>query len=323
MPLDQVAADHADHHDVPHRRQRHAPRRLSPRASRRLSAGENPYADSVPKLETPRTILVWSALICVLVTAASLIGLLGSGPYEQETKNWATQARGQDVGNLIAVAALATSGYSYYKGSFRAALVWIGTLLYFLYAYIVYALAVHYNDLFLVYVAVLGVTSYTLMFAVDRLRPYNAEFPGTPVRTFAGYTLATIGALFALLWLSEVVPATISGEVPQSVIDAGLWVNPIHVIDLAVVLPAFVITGYLAVRGDRSGLFFVGPWLVFSTLMGASIVAAMILMSVEGFDNVVPPMVMVSAVVIASSYAAWRYLQHVEDPDVARSTTGS
>lgn len=253
----------------------------------------------------------------MLVTVASLIGLWGSGPYEQETKNWATQAKGQDVGNLVAVAVLATSGYYYYKGSFRAALVWVGTLLYFLYAYIVYSLAVHYNDLFLVYVAVLGTTSYALVFTVDRLRSYNAEFPGSPVRKLAGYTLAAIGALFALLWLGEVVPAAINREVPQSVLDAGLWVNPIHVIDLAVVLPAFVITGYMTVRGDRSGLFFVGPWLVFSTLMGASIVAAMILMSVEGFDNVLPPMVMVSAVVVASLYAAGRYLQRVEDPNVA------
>lgn len=270
------------------------------------------------ELKTPRSILIWSGLICALVTVASLVGLLDSGPYEQETKNWATQAKGQDVGNLLAVGALAISGYYYSKGSFRASLVWVGTLLYFLYAYIVYSLAVHFNDLFLVYVAALGLTSYALVFSIDRLRSYDAAFPGSPVRKLAGYTLTAIGALFALLWLSEVVPAAIDREVPQSVLDAGLWVNPIHVIDLAVVLPAFVTTGYMTVRGDRSAMFFVGPWLVFSALMGASIVAAMILMTVEGFDNTFPPMVMVSVIVIASFYAAWRYLQRVEDPSVTR-----
>lgn len=128
--------------------------------------------------------------------------------------------------------------------------------------------------------------------------------------------------MFALLWLSEVVPAAIKREVPQSVLDAGLWVNPIHVIDLAVVLPAFMITGYMTVRGTRSGMFFVGPWLVISALMGASIVAAMILMTVEGFDNTFPPMAMVSFIVVASFYAAWRYLQRVEDPSVTRDAAG-
>ena len=274
------------------------------------------------ELNTPRSVLIWTALICVLVTVTSLVGLLDSGTYEQETKDWATQAKGQDVGNLLAVAALAISGYCSAKGSFRASLIWVGTLLYFLYAFIVYSLAVHFNDLFLVYVAVLGLTSYALVFSMERLRTYDGEFPGSPVRQLAGYTLAAIGALFALLWLSEVVPAAIKHEVPQSVLDAGLWVNPIHVIDLAVVLPAFVITGYMTVRGDRSGWFFVGPWLVFSALMGASIVAAMILMAVEGFDDVVVPLVMVSGVVIASLHAGWRYLQQVKDqpsvPDFRR-----
>lgn len=259
---------------------------------------------------------MWSGLIGVLVTAASLTGLLGSAPYEQETENWATQARGQDIGNLVAVAVLAISGFSYARGSFRASLVWVGALLYLVYAYIVYSLAVHFNDLFLVYVAILGLASYALMFSLDRLRSRDAAFPGSPVRKLAGFTLSALGVLFALLWLSELIPAVIEREVPQSVLDAGLWVNPIHVIDLAIVLPAFVITGYLAVKGNRSGLFFVGPWLVFSALMGSSIVAAMVMMAAEGSDNVFPPMVMVSAVVVASVYAAWRYVPCVEDPKI-------
>jgi hypothetical protein len=42
--------------------------------------------------------------------------------------------------------------------------------------------------------------------------------------------------------------------------------------------------------------------------MGASIVAAMILMTVEGFKNTLPPLVMVALIVLASLFAAWRYL---------------
>ena len=34
--------------------------------------------------------------------------------------------------------------------------IWLGTLLYLIYAYLVYAMAVHLNALFLVYVAVLS-----------------------------------------------------------------------------------------------------------------------------------------------------------------------
>jgi hypothetical protein len=256
---------------------------------------------------------MWSLAISALVTTTSVLGLLDQSIYGEETKNWATQARGQDIGNLLAVVVLLVSGYGYYRGSHRAALVWLGALLYLVYAFIVYSMAVHFNALFLVYVATLGLSSYALMFKVNALRAENEDFPQPAARKVAGYTSIAIGVLFGLLWLSELIPATLSGEVPQSVIDAGLWVNPIHVIDLAVLLPAFIIAGYLTLRGKAAGQFFVGPLLIFSVLMGASIVAAMALMTVEGFENTLPPLVMVSVIVLASLFAAWRYLMDSYD----------
>ena len=260
------------------------------------------------RTQASRSVWVWSVAISVLVTATSVLGLVDQSIYGEETKNWATQARGQDIGNLLAVVTLLISAYGYYKGSHRAALVWLGTLLYLVYAFIVYSMAVHFNALFLVYVATLGLSSYAVMFKLNALRAENEGLPQPAARKVAGYTSMAIGVLFGLLWLSELIPATLSGEVPQSVIDAGLWVNPIHVIDLAVLLPAFIISGYLTLGGKPSGQFFVGPLLVFSVLMGASIVAAMALMTVEGFGNVLPPLVMVSVIVLASLFAAWQYL---------------
>jgi hypothetical protein len=253
-------------------------------------------------------IMIWTLVISSLVTAASVLGLMDPGVYEAETENWATQAQGQDIGNLLAVVILLLSGYRYRHGSHRAGLVWLGTLFYLIYAYIVYSMAVHFNELFLVYVAALGLSSYAVMFSVNGLRAENEAFPQPSACRLAGFTSIAIGVLFGLLWLSELVPATLTGEVPKSVIDAGLWVNPIHVIDLAVLLPGFIIAGYLTLRGMAAGQFFVGPLLVFSVLMGTSIVAAMILMTIEGFENTLPPLLMVSGVVLASLFAAWRYL---------------
>ena len=268
----------------------------------------------------PNHVMVWSLAISVLVTLASVLGLADPDVYGKETRNWATQAKGQDLGNLLAVVTLLVSGYGYYGGSHRAALVWLGTLLYLVYAYIVYSMAVHFNELFLVYVAALGLSSYAVIWSLGRLRADHRHLPPPSARRVAGYTSIAIGVLFGLLWLSELIPATLSGEVPQSVIDAGLWVNPIHVIDLSVLLPGFIIAGYLTLKGNASGQFFVGPLLVFSVLMGASIVAAMILMTFEGSESTMPPLVMVSLIVLASLFAAWRYLMSFPVP--ASSTSG-
>lgn len=254
------------------------------------------------------SVLAWSLTISVLVTVASVLGLGDPAVYAQETENWATQGKGQDVGNLLAVVTLLVSGRGYARGSHRAGLVWLGTLMYLVYAYLVYSMAVHFNQLFLVYVAVLGLGSYAIMWSVDRLRA-DDEHRGPASRDrLAGWTSIAIGVLFGLLWLSELVPATLTGETPASVVEAGLWVNPIHVIDLAVLLPAFVIAGHLTLKGQASGHFFVGPLLVFSVLMGTSIVAAMVLMTASGFGGTLPPLAMVSLVVLASLVAARRHL---------------
>jgi hypothetical protein len=290
--------------------------RAEPHAAERALAGDVSAKSLAPDrdgwstmpTQASMSVLVWSLAISALVTATSVLGLMDQSIYGEETKNWATQARGQDIGNLLAVVVLLPSGYGYYRGSHRAALVWLGTLLYLVYAFIVYSMAVHFNALFLVYVATLGLSSYAVMFNVNALRAENERFPRPAARKVAGLTSIAIGVLFALLWLSELIPATLSGDLPQSVVDAGLWVNPIHVIDLAVLLPAFTIAGYLTLSGKAAGQFFVGPLLVFSVLMGASIVAAMTMMTVEGFGNALPPLVVVSVVVLASLSAAWRYL---------------
>lgn len=270
------------------------------------------YHVAMKKLQKSKTILIWSAGISALVIIGSLLGLFDPSIYGKETLNWTLQARGQDIGNLFTVLVLMISAYLYDKGSRRAGLTWIGSIFYLIYAYFVYCVALHFNALFLVYVAILGLSLYALLFAIGDVRSKFEKFPKIPSRKFAGYTLITIGVLFAGLWLSEIIPALISGTIPKSVTEAGLWMNPVHVIDLSTVLPGFIITGYLALKRKSTGLFYVAPWLVFSVLMGASIVAAMILMQIEEFPNTIPPMVMVSGVVLFSLIAAIKYLRQIK-----------
>ena len=262
----------------------------------------------------PRSILVWSGAISLLVVLASVAGLADPRVYEQETENWATQAKGQDLGNLLAVGVLVVAALRYRKGSQRAALAWLGTLLYLIYAFIIYAMAVHLNYLFLVYVAVLGLSAWGVIFTVSHVRSEGIRYPLGRRRTVAAWVLISTGGAFAVLWLSELLPALLTGTVPTSLTDAGLWVNPIHVIDLSMVLPGFIITGIAAVQGREHGLFWLAPWLVFSVLMGSSIIAAMVLMMGSGAANTVPPTVIVSVVVAASLLAVRGYLEPPAPP---------
>lgn len=257
----------------------------------------------------PRSVLVWSGTIALLTLLSSLAGLVDQRVYEQETQNWATQARGQDLGNLVAVVVLLVAAARYRKGSVRAGLVWLGTLLYLVYAFVVYAVAVHLNALFLVYVAVLGLSAWAIIFNVGRLRGQDVRHPKGRPRTAAAWVVIVTGVLFAGLWLSELVPALLTGEVPGSLAEAGLRVNPIHVIDLSMVLPGFILSGVAALAGREHGAFWLAPWLVFSALMGTSIVAAMVLMLAAGATDALPAAVIVLVVVVASLAALGGYLR--------------
>src|SRR5688572_13639952 len=87
-----------------------------------------------------RSILIWSAGISLLTLVSSVAGLTDPDVYSRETQNWTLQAQGQDVGNILAVVVLLVAAVRHHNGSLRAGLVWLGTLLYLVYAFVVYAM---------------------------------------------------------------------------------------------------------------------------------------------------------------------------------------
>ncbi|SBS71893.1 hypothetical protein [uncultured Microbacterium sp.] len=237
-----------------------------------------------------------SITIAALVTVASMCGLFTGWPYRLETENWLLQARGQDIGNLLAVIVLVTAALRMRRGSHRATQVWIGAQFYLLYAYIVYAFAVHLNALFLVYVAILGLVTFSLLAVLPAHLHLDRADAHRRGGRFAGGVLIGTGVLFALLWFSELLPALFSGQIPESLELAGLIVNPVHVIDLSVVLPGMIVVGALGIRRIPPGTALTLPLLVFSTLMALSIVAAMILITITGHDGTLAPAILVTAV---------------------------
>jgi hypothetical protein len=227
--------------------------------------------------------------------------------YLKETSNWALQARGQDVGNLIAVLALMTGCYMMINGLKKGLFVWTGSLMYFLYAFIIYAFFVHFNYLFLLYVSVIGLSFYALYSAVtvpSRFELKVSDF----IRKSAGVILLCTGILFLFLWLSEILPSLCTNQVPSSLKDTGLWVNPVHVIDLSIVLPGMIITGRNLLKRNEKTTIFAIPWLTFSVLMGSSILATLFMMNIQDVNSLVP-IIMVGSIVLSSFVVLLIYLK--------------
>lgn len=228
--------------------------------------------------------LVCAFLATGSIFVISLAGVVHPAIYARETANWAAQAVGQDwVDLLLAVPWLAITGLAASRGSRRGLLLLAGGLGYAVYELVIYAFSLRFNALFLVYCAALGLSIGSLVPILHDLLHADVArwFSEAPVRG-AGILLVLVGASFTLLWLAEIVPALAHGVVPASVTAAGVPTNPVHVLDLSLVLPAHVAGGLLLLRKHPLG-YVAGPVLLaFGVLMAASISGMVVVMFLRG-----------------------------------------
>jgi hypothetical protein len=154
------------------------------------------------------------------------------------------------------------------RGSARAPLVWAGSVAYLLYNSVLFLFATPFNRLFLLYIAMLGLSLWsviTVLAELDRRRLVAAASPTFPVRPLAVYAWV-IAALNGAVWLRQVVPTVISGRRASFLDGTGLTVNPVHVQDLAMWLPVMVVGAWWLWHHRAWGLALVGAMLVMWTL---------------------------------------------------------
>jgi hypothetical protein len=198
------------------------------------------------------------------------------------------------------------------RGSVRCLLLWLGAVGYMAYAYATYAFATHFNQLFLVYVLNFGLAVYALVFGLIRLdagRLRSAFSPHAPTQLVSA-SLVGMGLLVALLWLGQDVPALLAGQVPGDIAEAGLLTNPIHVLDLALVLPAAILTGVLLARRRPWGYVLGAYFLVKFTTLGLAIMSMSVFMVADGQSLSVPLVVVFGVWTAVSALLAWWFLSN-------------
>jgi hypothetical protein len=108
-----------------------------------------------------------------------------------------------------------------------------------------------------------------------------------PVRAVSIYLLV-LAALFSFLWLSELIPALFSGAIPQSILEDGTPTNAVYVLDLAWILPAFVITSISLWKKQALGYSLAGIMLTLFVLLDTAILAMAIFQIQAGNPDAVP-----------------------------------
>lgn len=214
-----------------------------------------------------------SAALLTIAALTSLLSFIFWGLFHRDVPMAVGNMRGTALTVLVLVLPLlAASMILSRRGSLRAQFVWMGCLAYIAYNAVMFCFAVHFNSLFLLFTTLLAVSFWaliTLLRATDQER-VRAGTPGVPVRTVAVYLLAS-AALFALLWLSAIVPATFTNAFPAGLEEAGLAQNPVWVLDFAFTFPLMVLGSLWLWRRRVWGLIIGGMMTIMVTIETAGI----------------------------------------------------
>lgn len=221
-----------------------------------------------------------SFLIAAFLAVVAGVGLFAPGFYRDNS--FATAAfRGNDMTSLaVVLPVLVTSTVLAWRGSVRAQMVWLGTLGYVAYTYL-YTFAIAYNRLFLLYVALLSLSLFTIVRALTTL-DLGSIARQLPDRTSARRVQAFlwwVGGLLGLAELGQVVPSIVSGKVPEFVTKTGHPTGVVYIADLGLVVPLMILAG-LWLRSNK-------PWApvaaVILLVKGATVGLALLASNIFGY----------------------------------------
>ena len=216
-----------------------------------------------------------SIAVIILAAVASAGGLALPAVY-RDTAWVVPQNRGADVVTLcVALPSLCIALRAAMRGSVRATIIWFGLLGYVCYVYTGASFAYAFNEFFLIYVALFGL-SIAALIAVGRSidtravgRSFDAGTPRWGAIAFAVF-LAT---MLCVLWLGQIVPFFTSGAIPESITLSGGLTMFVYVLDLGVIVPVALVAAAWLRRGLPWGSILMGFILVKAATMGLSLVS--------------------------------------------------
>lgn len=214
--------------------------------------------------------------------------IYGQGLYRYDTVLIAVGFKTGDAVTLaLGIPLLVVSLWLYRRGSLRGGILLAGTLAYLLYNYASMAFGAAYNNMFLVYIALTAATLLGFVISVtsfDR-QTVPARFSDRlPRRSIAIFLIVSGIALF-LIWLFlSIVPALLAGGAPPEVASYTTVIT--FVVDMAIIAPALAVAGRLLLRREALGYVLAPVLLVFTDVLGISLLAMGIVQQAAGLMSI-------------------------------------
>ncbi len=235
----------------------------------------------------------------------------GRGLYYYDTVSSAAQQQANDVVTLfVALPLLAVTTRMAFRGSLRGHLLLTGTLGFFLYTYLSMCMLTAFNALFLVYVAIFGLSLYAFIlcmmsFDLDNLpRHFSDRLP----RGWIAGLLFTIGAFLALAWLGRALMPILQNTTP--LLDNGITMV-IQAMDLSLIIPLVVLAGILLLRRRPWGYLLASVGLAKSLTLGIAVSLMSLNMARVGVAISPVELVVFPGIALAGAVMTGILLKHV------------
>lgn len=200
------------------------------------------------------------------------IKIYGKGIYQNDSLDIAKQAIAQDIVTIIiGIPLLILSLILIGKDLFKGRLLLTGTLGYFLYAYTSYSFLSMYNELFLIYVALMSLCFFAftlsiMSFDFNTLKDHFKE--QFPIKFISGF-LFFIGFAIFMMWIGKIAPFLIDRTAPVGI--AHYTTLTIQAMDLGIIVPVSILTGILLIKRNSFGYLLSSVIIIKGITMLASI----------------------------------------------------
>lgn len=229
------------------------------------------------------------------------IEITGVGLYKHMSSDVAIQGIAQDYVTLfMAIPLLLMSLIMFIRKSPRFSFILGGILFYFFVTYLFYLAMGMYNEMFLVYVILLGTSFFALvlhLLSLDYSRINDLFSSKTPIKK-SGLFLIINAFSIAMLWLSIILPPLLSGDLYPKELEHYTTLI-VQGFDLALLLPMAFVCGYLMIKKHYLAYVFGTFYLVFLSVLMTALSAKIIGMKMQG-ANVIPVIFIIPTINIIS-----------------------
>jgi hypothetical protein len=212
---------------------------------------------------------LWLLVACLSLIAAS-IGVFNQDVYSQVvTSKLLPGTVAQDAITIIAGLVLLILSLTTRKADIRKPIIIVSLLAYLFYGYGIYVIERLYNSLYLLYMAIFALSFWSIVYGLVSINRDVAR--NVSVAKWLGYlsagSLLFTGLLFYFLWTAQLWPLMQTGTRVEHTYS-------IFILDMALVLPALIISAILIIRKNALGsifapiLFFKAFTLLFSVGLG-------------------------------------------------------